>query len=339
MDSKERYSRQIQLPEIGLAGQKRLDEAKVLIVGVGGLGCSAAQHLVMSGIGTLGLADHDVVDITNLNRQILFTEQDRGEPKVKVAQRALQKLNKRTRIITYQEPIDYHNALSVFMGYDLIIDGTDKFQTKYVINDVCVQMQKPWVYASIYKYQGQLSVFNFRGGPTYRCLYPAVNPGAISCEEAGVLGVLPGLVGTMQAVEAIKVILQLGQVISGKLLVVDLLSMQQQSISFNRDEKQVEKAKKQRHVQFDPANSSAACRDIYLDVRDLAESPVSSDKTILHIPLDQLGDRHAEIPREVPIYVYCQSGIKSEKAVRLLSEQYGFRNLINVKGGIQSLVQ
>ena len=339
MNPFERYSRQIQLSEIGITGQEKLTRAKVLIIGVGGLGCSAAQHLVASGVGIIGLLDYDLVDLTNLNRQILYTEEDVGKRKVEVARQALLKLNDQVQINTYFEQLTFDRAISLSRDYDIIIDGTDNFQTKYMINDACVISNTPWVYASLYKYQGQLSVFNYQEGPSYRCLYPEISSKNISCEEIGVLGALPGILGTLQAVEVIKIVLQIGEVLSGKLLILDLLTMQKQLISFTRNEDQIingknrEKSKDKNNEYFN------TCSKVYLDIRDLADASISQDKNVIHIPLKQLNDRHIEIPRDRPIHVYCQSGIRSQEAIRLLSEKFGFQNLVNVNGGIQSLVQ
>jgi adenylyltransferase/sulfurtransferase len=337
MDSFKRYSRQIQLSEIGLKGQQKLARAKVLVVGVGGLGCSVAQHLVASGVGIIGLMDHDLVDISNLNRQILYTEADVGRRKVDVAKEALLKMNDQVQIHAYHEQLSFEKALDLFPGYDIIIDGTDNFETKYLINDASVLTNKPWVYASIYKYQGQLSVFNYENGPTYRCLYPKINPGNISCEEIGVLGVLPAILGTMQASEAIKIILQIGQVLSGKLFIMDLLSWQEQQIAFSRSESQVSVAKSREKIEDKRKVSLNACAEVYLDIRDMVDKTTDPDKEILHIPMTQLDKRHNEIPRNVPVHVYCQSGTRSRKAIEQLSEKYGFQNLINVNGGIQSI--
>jgi len=337
MDLFERYSRQIQLSEIGITGQEKLARAKVLIIGVGGLGCSAAQHLVASGVGTIGLLDYDLVDRSNLNRQILYTGTDVGKRKVEVAQQALHQLNEQVNINTYFEQLTFDRAMSLFTEYDIIVDGTDNFQTKYLINDACVILDTPWIYASLYKYQGQLSVFNYQEGPSYRCLYPEINAKNISCEEIGVLGVLPGILGTLQATEVLKIILQIGEVLSGKLLLLDVLTMQKQRISFSRNEDQVNIAKNREQAKETIDGSFNTCDKIFLDIRDLVDASISQDKNVIHIPLKQLNHRHSEIPRDKPIHVYCQSGIRSREAIEWLSEQYGFQNLINVNGGIQSI--
>ena len=337
MESFERYSRQIQLSEIGIKGQQKLAQARVLIIGVGGLGCSTAQHLVAAGVGTIGLLDYDLVDISNLNRQILYSELDIGKRKVEAAKQALYKLNDQVQLIPYFEELSFKRAISLFRDYDIIIDGTDNFQTKYMINDACVLTNTPWVYASVYKYQGQLSVFNYKKGPTYRCLYPNISSGNITCEEIGVLGALPGILGSLQAVEALKIILEIGQVLSGKLLILDLLTMQKQLISFTRNEDQIELAKNYQNAIEKNKGNFDACEKVYLDVRGMVESTITNDKNVIHIPVNQLNKRHNEIPRDVPIHVYCQYGTRSREAIKMLSENFGFQNLINVNGGIESL--
>lgn len=338
-NQKEKYSRQIQLPELGTGGQEKLHSARVLIVGMGGLGCPVAQYLSAAGVGMLGLMDYDRVDRSNLHRQILFSEEDIGKPKAEAATEALQRLNNELETVTYSEGLTTGNALPVFEGYDLVIDGTDNFQSKYLINDAAVKSGKPWVYASIYKYQGQLSVFSYNNGPTYRCLFPKIASRDISCEETGVLGVLPGVLGTLQAAEALKILLGLGEVLSGKLKVVDSLTMQDQVIRFSKDEEQVGRVK-ERDLELEAINCTLKNRDtIYLDIREPYEQPKPVSENILHIPMNQLEERHSEIPKDREVHVYCQSGIRSRKAIRLLSEKFGFSNLHNVTEGIQSIIQ
>ncbi|MBL3657666.1 HesA/MoeB/ThiF family protein [Fulvivirga sediminis] len=334
-----RYSRQIKLPEIGLEGQQKLKNAKVLIVGMGGLGCPAAQYLTAAGVGTLGLLDHDKVDITNLHRQILYTEDNIGQPKAEAAQQYLKKLNSDINFHTYVENLNTENAISIIEKYDIIIDGTDNFQTKYLINDTCLLTNKPWIYASIYKYEGQISVFNYKNGPTYRCLFPKAPKNDISCEETGVIGILPGILGTYQATEAIKLILELGDPLSCKLKIIHTLTMQEQIIKFKRNEAAantiLQKPLKLETVDCQLKDNNT----IYLDVREPHEQPQPEHKNILRIPLSQLRDRYREIPTHKPVNVYCQSGIRSKKAIELLNETFDFTNLINVEGGIQKILK
>lgn len=333
-----RYDRQIKLSEVGEEGQKKLQKARVLIVGAGGLGCPAALYLGVAGIGTIGLIDHDLVDETNLHRQVLFTEKDIGKPKVEVAKGALVKRNSTIQIYAHHLRLDVNNISKVIEGYDLILDGTDNFQTKYLINDACVKAGKPFIGASIYKYQGQLSVFNYQNGPTYRCLYPTHHyKDNNNCEETGVIGVLPGIVGTMQAAEAIKTILGIGSSLSGILKLIDTLTMNEQSIKFNRQEEEIERVKKQ-PLQVEASTCTMKYGDrIYLDVREPFEQPRSSDDKVLEIPLNKLKNRHQEIPKVEVVHVFCQSGIRSKKAIALLEKEFGFDNLVDA-GGIEELL-
>ncbi|MEO9485738.1 MAG: HesA/MoeB/ThiF family protein [Ekhidna sp.] len=333
-----RYDRQIKLPEIGEAGQKKIQKARVLIVGAGGLGCPSAMYLAAAGVGTLGLVDHDIVDATNLHRQILFTEEDIGRNKAEAAKSALQKRNSSIAIKAYSKPFDIQNASSLVADYDLILDGTDNFQTKYLINDACMKADKPFVGASIYKYQGQLSVFNYHEGPSYRCLYPTHHyKDNSNCEETGVLGVLPGIMGTMQATEALKIILEIGTPLSGQLKIVDTLTMQDQLIKFLRNDQEIDRIKKEPLSLEEAICSISDQNHLYLDVREPFEQPRPSNKNLLVIPLNQLKDRHEEIPRGDEVHVFCQSGIRSKKAKALLEKEFGFNNLVDA-GGIEEII-
>ena len=317
MDEFARYDRQIKLSEIGEEGQKKLQESSVLIAGSGGLGCPAALYLAAAGVGTIGLIDHDVVDETNLHRQVLFTEGDIGRSKAEAARAALHKRNSTITIEAYTDPFDLENALDLVEKFDLILDGTDNFQTKYLINDACIKVDKPFVGASIYKYQGQLSVFNHKGGPGYRCLYPTHHRrDNNNCEETGVLGVLPGIMGTMQAAEALKVILGISSSLSGKLKIIDTLSMQEQLISFHRNEDEIERVKGQK-LKLEEAKC----------------------KNLLEIPLNKLKDRHQEIPRDEKVTCIPASLVsEAEKRIMLLEKEFGFNNLVDV-GGIEELIE
>lgn len=339
MENQLRYSRQIKLPEIGQIGQSKLGKASILIVGMGGLGCPAALYLVAAGVGNLGLLDHDLVDESNLNRQILYRESDIGFHKVLAAKRFLLHQNSGINIICHKERLTEANAVTIFRDYDLIIDGTDNFPTKYLINDACILSNKPWIYASIYKFQGQISVFNFESGPTYRCLFPKPPKQQLNCEDAGVIGALAGNLGVLQAMEALKIILEKGMVLSGTLKIVDMLSMQDQLVNFSKKEETIRSIKEQG---IKPVNLTCEVKDldkIYLDVRGEHEMPQLSGETILQIPLGQIQDRIEEITSDVPVYVVCQSGTRSQKAINLLEKNYGYENLINVPGGISSLVE
>lgn len=335
----QRYSRQVKLPEVGAAGQDKLRAAKVLIVGMGGLGCPAAQYLTAAGVGTLGLVDHDNVDETNLHRQILYSEADINCRKVEAAKRVLERLNSETVFQLHDDGLNLQNAQEIIAAYDLIIDGSDNFQTKYLINDACLLAEKPWVYASIYKYEGQLSVFNYQGGPTYRCLFPRIPNTDISCEATGVIGVLPGILGTYQATEVLKILLGIGDVLSSKLKIIHTLTMQEQLISFRKNEEEINKIKN-REVQLESVNCELTdARKTYLDVREPHEQPQPANQNILKVPIGELVKRHAEVPKDIPIYVYCQSGHRSRKAIEYLNAAHGYMNLINVEGGIQTILK
>lgn len=334
-----RYDRQIKLSEVGLEGQQKIHQAKVLIIGLGGLGCPAAQYLAASGVGHLGLIDHDVVNITNLHRQILYAEKDVGQPKVIVAKSALEALNSEIKVTAYVEPLTVENAVALIAKYDIVLDGTDNFQTKYLINDACVLADKPFVGASIYKYQGQLSVFNFRGGPSYRCLYPHHHlTDNNNCEETGVLGVLPGILGAMQATETLKMILDIGAVLHGKLKFIDVLTQSDQTILFERSEEQI-KFIKDRPLQLERIICELKEKNkIYLDVREVFEQPRIEDKQVIHIPVSQLTERLDAIPTNEKVYVFCQSGRRSKKAVAYLTETHGFDNLLDA-GSVESILK
>ncbi len=239
-----KYDRQIKLTEVGLEGQEKLHNAKVLVVGVGGLGCPAAMYLAGAGVGKMGLMDHDKVDMSNLHRQVLFQESDVGKPKAAVAKERLEKQNSEVQFEVYEYPLTIENAKNIIQQYDVVLDGTDNFETKYLINDACLLADKPWVFASIYKNEGQLSVFNYQNGPTYRCVFPKSTRQNISCEATGVLGVLPGILGTLQAAEVLKIILGVGAVLSGKLKLINMMQASEHTININKRPEEVEKIRK-----------------------------------------------------------------------------------------------
>ncbi|MCB9186732.1 MAG: HesA/MoeB/ThiF family protein [Flavobacteriales bacterium] len=240
-----RYDKQIALPEVGETGQQKLAEAKILVVGAGGLGCPALQYLAAAGVGNIGIVDGDVVNETNLHRQVLYTNSDVGKPKVEVAAERLKQLNPEVEIHTFSEFLTAGNAMDIVSNYDLIVDATDNFAARYRINDVCLKLDKPFVYGAIHRFEGQVSVFNYKGGPTYRCLFPdkpAENQ-IPNCNETGVLGVLPGIIGTYQATEVLKIILGIGEVLSGKLMTLNLLTNSTRTFEVSRNDEQVQKAK------------------------------------------------------------------------------------------------
>ena len=333
-----RYDRQIKLTEVGSEGQKKLRNAKVLIVGVGGLGCPAAMYLSGAGVGKIGLMDHDKVDMSNLHRQVLFQESDLGRSKAVVAKEQLEKQNSEVQFEVYEEPLTIENAENIINQYDVILDGTDNFETKYLINDACILTDKPWVFASIYKNEGQLSVFNFEDGPTYRCVFPKSTRQNISCEATGVLGVLPGILGTLQAAEVLKIILGAGEVLSGKLKLINMMRASEQTIKINKRPQEVEKIRQNGiapvYIDCDLKNKE----QWYLDVREVFEQPKPKGKKVLSIPMSDLTSRYQEIPNNQEVFVFCQSGKRSRNAIEILKNEFGFHNLKNVEGGIETII-
>jgi len=333
-----RYDRQIKLDEVGSSGQEKLRNASVLIVGVGGLGCPAAQYLTGAGVGKIGLVDHDKVSITNLHRQVLYDEFDVGRPKALVAKVKLQRLNREIELVAIEEALTMENAEKLFNQYDLIIDGTDNFETKYLINDACILTGKAWIYASIYKNEGQLSVFNYQNGPSYRCLFPKTTRQNVSCEATGVLGVTPGLLGMLQAAEALKIILNAGNVLSGKLKLMNILYGTEQVLNIRKRQEEIEKIKNEGII---PIRIDCELKDTgktYLDVREDFEQPKVNSEKVIHIPLGKLKDRLKEIPDKEEVLVFCQTGKRSKEAVKMLQKDFGFRNLKNVEGGIEKII-
>ncbi|MEE2771856.1 MAG: HesA/MoeB/ThiF family protein [Bacteroidota bacterium] len=333
-----RYERQIKLDEVGEEGQKKLQNSSVLIVGVGGLGCPAAQYLAGAGVGKIGLLDHDRVSRTNLHRQLLFEEGEVGKAKATVAGERLQKINSEIEIEVFEQALTVENAEEYFENFDIIVDGTDNFETKYLINDACILTGKPWVYASIYKNEGQLSVFNFENGPSYRCLFPKTTRQNISCEATGVLGVTAGMLGIMQATEVLKMLLGIGNVLSGKLKLLQVLSGQEQHLNIAKRPEEIEKVLKNGII---PVKINCRISDenkTYLDIREIFEQPKIDSEKVIQIPLSSLDERIWEIPKEEEVLVFCQSGKRSGKVVELLQAEYGFENLKNVEGGIETII-
>ncbi|MBV6642152.1 MAG: HesA/MoeB/ThiF family protein [Cyclobacteriaceae bacterium] len=334
-----RYQRQTDLKNVGVSGQQKLAGARVLIVGVGGLGCPAAQYLAAAGVGTIGLVDHDKVELSNLQRQILFEENDLGKNKALCAEAKLQKLNSDVKYIVYPEKFSSDNALTIFQDFDLVIDGTDNFETKYLINDASLLADKPMVFGSVYKFEGQLSVFNFQGGPSYRCIFPEhhqLDPN--SCIDTGVLGVLPGIVGTLQAAEAIKIILGIGEVYSGKMKIFNALNNQDQIVSFERNEEEINRVL-QSGLASSADKDEMACAEeaLYIDVRENHELPIVDHIPSIRIPLSELEKRFKEIPRERNVILFCQTGKRSRQALNFLEQKHGYKNLHHLIGGIKEL--
>ena len=346
-EHKERYLRHILLEEIGEEGQLKLLNARVLVIGAGGLSCPALQYLASAGIGCIGIMDDDVVESSNLQRQTLYTEADIGRSKVEVASERLKAMNSTIEIHSIQERLHARNARDYFSRYDIIVEGSDSFITKYLVNDAAVLENRPFVLASIFKFEGQLSVYNFLGGPTYRCLFPEpVSPKNMpTCAEVGVLGVLPGILGAMQANEVLKIILGIGNVLSEKLLKMNILSMEQQLFSFRKDPgitvESVEEIKfscETSNIKTMPYSEYLNNKERYqlLDVRTNAERS-SFHIGGIHIPLKHINRNSLNSEATNPWLVYCQSGARSEKAIEILQKEYPEMQFFNLKNGLKDI--
>jgi sulfur-carrier protein adenylyltransferase/sulfurtransferase len=361
-----RYSRHLLMPEVGLEGQRRLKDSSVLIIGTGGLGSPASMYLAAAGVGRIGLVDYDVVDFTNLQRQILHGTETLGERKVLSGQRRLQDINPDIRVEVYDEPFTSDNARRISESYDLLLDGTDNFPTRYLVNDLCVLTHKPNVYGSIFRFEGQVSVFWADRGPCYRCLFPEPPPPGLvpSCAEGGVFGVLPGTIGTIQATEALKILLGIGEPLIGTLLLYDALSM-----SFDRVRLKKNPACKicsptpevtdlidyeafcgvpghDRGSDRLPSEWEITPKELagrlaegdkirLVDVREPHELEISSLSGATPIPLGSLAARMHELDSSEEIVFFCSAGTRSARAVELMAGA-GFRKIKNLRGGINA---
>jgi molybdopterin/thiamine biosynthesis adenylyltransferase/rhodanese-related sulfurtransferase len=356
-DEQLRYSRHVIMPEVGAEGQRRLSKAKVLCIGAGGLGSPVALYLAAAGIGKLGLVDFDDVDLSNLQRQILHGTKDVGRKKLDSARDRLSDMNPNVEIKTHEARFTSANALEIVSDYDVVVDGSDNFPTRYLSNDVCVFAKKPNVYGSVFRFDGQTTVFApHLGGPCYRCLFPEPPPpGSVpNCAQAGVLGVLPGIVGTIQANEAIKLILGVGEPLIGRLLYFDALKMKFREFNLRRDPEcpvcgdSPTITEPIDYEQFCGVSTSAlptvSVRELkrkldaredfqLLDVRELFEHEMASIDGAKLIPLGELPDRLNELDQTRLTIVHCHSGQRSAHAVRILRDA-GFANVFNLEGGI-----
>jgi sulfur-carrier protein adenylyltransferase/sulfurtransferase len=356
-----RYERHLVLPQVGLQGQKKLKVSRVLLVGSGGLGSPVAMYLAAAGVGTLGIVDFDKVDESNLQRQLLHGVGDVGRPKTDSARDSLKELNPFVDILTHELSLDSGNALRLMEGYDIVVDGTDNFSTRYLVNDACVMLGLPNVHGSIFRFQGQVSLFHAAGGgPCYRCLHPEPPPSYLvpSCAEGGVLGVLPGVIGCLQATETIKWLLGVGQSLSGRLLTFDALAMRFREMSIPKaitcpvcsstptitELVDYEKAcsvdaAEGRLPDVTPAEFlaewTAGRRSLLLDVRESYEWEIVNleDYDAKLVPLGELGQHAKSLPKEADIVVYCKSGGRGAKAQRMLIE-FGFARVRNLRGGM-----
>ncbi len=346
-----RYIRQIQLKDFGPEAQEKLSASSVLVVGLGGLGLPILQYLNAMGVGTLGLMDQDRVELHNLQRQVLYMEQDVGRSKLDVTHEKLKAQNGKTLFRLHDSFLVKENALETISNYDVVVDATDNFPTRYLINDACVMLDKPFVYGALHSFEGHVSVFNHGDGPTYRCLYPEMpsTDEVPNCDENGVLGVLPGIIGTLQALETIKVISKLGDVLSGKLLVFDGLHHRFNTINFktNQNNKTVENLREHyEHLTCDSVVSITAeefqqmgeFQEIQLlDVRTPEEFAAGHFPNAINIPLNTLNALPKSFKQESLVYVVCQSGRRSEKAIKKLLKDSPDLKLCNVAGGMDKL--
>jgi len=357
-----RYNRHIIIPEFGIAGQEKLKAAKVIVVGSGGLGSPLLLYLAAAGVGTIGIVDFDTVDDSNLHRQVLFGVNEVGKPKVLAAKQRLEQLNPHIEIIAYNTQLTSKNALKLISDYDVVADGTDNFPTRYLVNDAAVLAGKPNVYASIFQFEGQVSVFNYTNkqgevGPNYRDLYATPPPAGLipSCAEGGVLGVLPGIIGSLQANEVIKIITGLGDPLSGKLFTFDALSFETRTFNISKNPltykikelidyeqfcgvKAVEKKIKEISAEEFQTWKDDGEEFQVIDVRETKEYETVNIGAHL-IPLSQVIDRADEIERERKVVVHCKLGGRSAKAIRQLEEHFGFENLYNLTGGITAYLE
>ncbi|MCS6885651.1 MAG: molybdopterin-synthase adenylyltransferase MoeB [Acidobacteriota bacterium] len=363
-DEVERYSRHLILPEVGMEGQKKLKASSVLLIGVGGLGSPLALYLAAVGVGRIGLVDFDNVDRSNLQRQVIYGTKDVGRPKLVSAKDRVNDVNPHVQVETHELALSSENALRLFSDYDVIADGTDNFPTRYLVNDACVLTGKPNVYGSIFKFEGQASVFYAKEGPCYRCLYPEPPPPGLvpSCAEGGVLGILPGVIGLIQATEVIKLILGCGELLIGRLLLFDALRMKFREMKLRKNPscplcgpnatitklidyqqfcgitRKVEESMTDITVEELKRRIDAGERPFILDVREPHEYQICRLDGAVLIPLGQLQNRLVELDPEREIVVHCKLGGRSAKAAALLRSA-GFKNVKNLLGGIDAWAQ
>ena len=356
----QRYSRHLIMPEVGMEGQERLRSASVLLVGAGGLGAPAGLYLAAAGVGRLGVVDFDVVDESNLQRQVTYSTQDVGRPKLEATRERLLGLNPHIKVVPHSTRLSSDNALDIIRAYDIVIDGTDNFPTRYLVNDACVLLGKPNVYGSVFRFEGQASVFALGEGPCYRCLYPEPPPPGMvpNCADGGVLGVLPGIVGSIQASETIKLIIGRGESLSGRLLLFDALEMQFRELRLHRDPGcpvcgdhpsvtglidydnfcGVDEAKETTEVvpEIDPRGLKARLDNgddvLVVDVREPHEHSICNIGGTL-IPMGEIPARVGELDASRDVVVYCRTGKRSAQVVSWLM-QSGFEKVWNLTGGI-----
>lgn len=360
-----RYSRHLIMPEVGVEGQEKLKNASILLIGCGGLGSPLGMYLSAAGVGRLGLVDFDLIDFTNLQRQVMFGTQDVGRPKVDASKERIAQINPNVQVTAYREKLTSENVLTIFKDYDIIIDGTDNFPTRYLVNDACVFLKKPNVYGSIFRFEGQATIFWAEKGPCYRCLYPEPPPPGLvpSCAEGGVLGILPGLIGLIQATEAIKLIIGKGDPMIGRLLLFNALDMKFREVKLQKDPEcpvcgtnpsitklidyeqfcgiglgQEEATVSTNGIKEITAKELKTMMDhkdkfVLVDVREPHEYQIGKIPGSKLIPLGEVAERANQLDTADDIVVHCRSGARSAKAIQVL-QKMGFKRLRNLKGGI-----
>lgn len=366
-DELERYSRHLIIPDFNIEGQRKLKAAKVLVVGSGGLGSPVLLYIAAAGVGTIGILDFDVVDDSNLQRQVLFSQADVGRPKVEAARDRIVGLNPHINVVVHNTKLTSENALNIIKDYDIVADGTDNFPTRYLVNDACVLLDKVNVYASIYRFEGQASVFNYvdsegNRGPNYRDLFPSPPPPGLvpSCAEGGVIGVLPGILGSLQANEVIKVISGIGDNLSGRLFLFDALSFETRTLKVKRDPANPINGENPSQTglidyhQFCGLDVNSSQEELVVkevDVQELSQMIIDKvDYQLIDVrepyeyeianlsgdlmPLNQVSEFAAKIQKDKKVVIHCRSGVRSAKAIQQLENEFGFNNLYNLKGGI-----
>ena len=362
-----RYSRHLVLPEVGIKGQEKIKQGKVLVVGAGGLGSPALMYLAAAGVGTIGIADFDKVEENNLQRQIIHSTKDVGALKTESAKNAINNLNPNISVKVYNEKLNSKNALEIIKKYDVVIDGSDNFPTRYLLNDACVLSKKPLVYGSIFRFEGHASVFNYEDGPCYRCLFPNPPPrnAVPSCAEAGVLGVLPGVIGTIEATEALKIILGIGETLSGRFLVYDALSITFRELKLGKNKncpicgespRIKELMDYEEFCNIREAEEKSLMEDevsvhqlkkmmddhedfVLIDVREEPEWDICKIRGAKIIPLSQIAEGNMDILENIEIdrkiVLHCHTGARSAQALIIL-KSLGFKNLKSLVGGIDA---
>jgi molybdopterin/thiamine biosynthesis adenylyltransferase/rhodanese-related sulfurtransferase len=353
-----RYSRHLIMPEVGVEGQEKLKAAKVLLIGTGGLGAPVAMYLAAAGVGTIGLVDFDVVDVSNLQRQVIHGTKDIGKKKIDSAEETMRDINPLIQIIKHEVALTSANALEILKDYDIIADGTDNFPTRFLINDACVMLGKPNVYASIFRFEGQATIFAAEGGPCYRCLYPEPPPPGLvpSCAEGGVLGILPGVVGLLQATEVVKLILGAGEPLIGRLMLYDALAMKFRELKLRKNPECICATGDVKLIDYEqfcgipkqpeapPMSAEISPKEVkalidakedfvLIDVREVHEFQIGRIPTSTLIPLGDLPKKVAELDPNANYVLHCKMGGRSAKGCDVL-RQAGFKNVRNMTGGI-----